>query len=80
MIKLIKEIFGIKPKVEIGQGWVYKNNDILSNPFDVEKKYAIRNSLVLDIKNDYVSYIDLETGNVSSEKISEFKSLRNLKK
>ena len=80
MIKLIKEIFGIKPNIKIAQVWVYKNNDILSNPFDVEKKYAIRSSLVLDIKNDYVYYIDLETGNVSSEKISEFKSLRNLKK
>jgi hypothetical protein len=80
MIKFIKEIFGIKPNIKIAQVWGYKNNDILSNPFDVEKKYAIRNSLVLDIKNDYVSYIDLETGNVSSEKISDFKSLRNLKK
>jgi hypothetical protein len=80
MIKLIKEIFGIKPNIKIAQVWVYKNNDILSNPFDDEKKYAIRSSLVLDIKNGYVFYIDLETRNVSIEKISDFKSLRNLKK
>lgn len=54
--------------VSIGDTWSY--NPYRDNPFNnkVDKKYK-----VLDIKNNYVKYIDIENGTIHSSSILYFK-------
>ena len=64
LVLLLLIIISCNNQPKIGQTWIWKNN----NPFNpIVKEY-----IILDIKNDYIKYKELETGYIDSMHSSLF--------
>lgn len=78
MINFFKRLFSNNKKnnIDIGQIWIYESSE-KNNPFS--ENFTIETKLVLDVKNEYVKYKVLETGETKSEMIYWFKVNSKLK-